>query len=75
MKIIKVEDNNNLVRDIETGAILFNNTSQYDKYINQRKKILSKNQQMEQQAEVINSMQDDISEIKTMLTALINRNK
>jgi hypothetical protein len=75
MKIVKVEDNTNLVRDIETGAILFNNPNQYDKYINQRKKILSKNQQMEQQAEVINSMQDDILEIKTMLTALINRNK
>ena len=75
MKIVKVEDDLNLVRDVETGAILFNNTAQYHAYIEQRKKLLSRNNQIEQQKEEINSMKNDISEIKGMLTALLNRNQ
>lgn len=75
MKIVKVEDDLNLVRDVETGAILFNNTTQYHAYIEQRKKLLSRNNQIEQQKEEINSMKNDISEIRGMLTALLNRNQ
>ena len=75
MKVVKVEDDLNLVRDVETGAILFNNTAQYQNYVEQRKKILSRNNQVEQQKEEINSMKNDISEIKGMLTALLNRNQ
>jgi hypothetical protein len=75
MKVVKVEDDLNLVRDVETGAILFNNTAQHQNYVEQRKKILSRNNQVEQQKEEINSMKNDISEIKGMLTALLNRNQ
>jgi len=75
IKVIKVQDDTNLVRDVETGAILFNNSAQHHKYVEQRKKFVSRNTQVEQQAEEINSMKNDISEIKGMLTALLNRNQ
>jgi tetrahydromethanopterin S-methyltransferase subunit B len=75
MKVVKVEDDLNLVRDVETGAILFNNTAQYQNYVQQRIKLLARNEQIEQQKEEINSMKNDISEIKGMLTALLNRNQ
>ena len=75
MKVIKVQDDTNLVRDVETGAILFNNSTQHHKYVEQRKRFVSRNEQVEQQAEEINSMKNDISEIKGMLTALLNRNQ
>lgn len=75
IKVIKVQDDTNLVRDVETGAILFNNSSQHHKYVEQRKKFVSRNEQIGQQAEEINSMKNDISEIKGMLTALLNRNQ
>ena len=75
MKVIKVKDDTNLVRDVETGAILFNNSVQHHKYVEQRKRFVSRNTQVEQQAEEINSMKNDISEIKGMLTALLNRNQ
>ena len=75
MKIVKVEDDLNLVRDVETGAILFNNTAQHQNYVQQRIKLLARNEQIEQQKEEINSMKNDISEIKGMLTALLNRNQ
>ena len=75
MKVIKVQDENNLVRDVETGAILFNNSAQYQRYMEQRNRFVSRNEQIQQQAEEINSMKNDISEIKGMLTALLNRNQ
>jgi glutamate mutase epsilon subunit len=75
IKVIKVQDDTNLVRDVETGAILFNNSSQHHKYVEQRKRFVSRTEQVEQQAEEINSMKNDISEIKGMLTALLNRNQ
>jgi hypothetical protein len=68
MKIVKVEDDLNLVRDVETGAILFNNPVQHQNYVEQRKKLLARNEE-------INNMKNDISEIKGMLTALLNRNQ
>jgi hypothetical protein len=68
MKIVKVEDDLNLVRDTETGAILFNNAVQHRNYVEQRKKLLARNEE-------INNMKNDISEIKGMLTALLNRNQ
>ena len=75
MKVIRVQDDNNLVRDIETGAILFNNSVQHHKYVEHRKRFVSRTIQTEQQAEEINSMKNDISEIKNMLNALLNRNQ
>lgn len=75
IKVIKVQDDSNLVRDVETGAILFNNSAQHHKYVEQRKKFVSRNGQIEHHAEEINSMKNDISEIKSMLTALLNRNQ
>jgi hypothetical protein len=75
MKVIKVEDDLNLVRDVDTGAILFNNPVQHQNYVEQRKRLLARNEQIDQQKEEINSMKNDISEIKGMLTALLNRNQ
>ena len=75
MKVVKVEDDLNLVRDVETGAILFNNPAHHQNYVQQRIKLLARNEQIEQQKEEINSMKNDISEIKGMLTALLNRNQ
>ena len=75
MKVIKVQDDSNLVRDVETGAILFNNSTQHQRYVEQRNKLVSRNEKIQQQAEEINNMKNYISEIKGMLTALLNRNQ
>ena len=75
MNVVKVQDQTNLVRDVETGAILFNNSAQHNKYVEQRKKFVSRTTQVEEQAVEINSMKNDSSEIKGMLTALLNRNQ
>lgn len=75
IKAIKVQDESNLVRDMETGAILMVNPSQHKSYVERRAKILAKNAEIERHADEINSMKQDISEIKSMLVALLNRNQ
>ena len=70
-KYIKVEGNSDLVRDAETMAILNTNRTDYDNYLRKRDSILSDKQQIQVQAEEINNLKEDLSEVKQMLTALL----
>lgn len=72
---IKVKDEANLVRDLETGAILMVNPTQHKTYLERRAKIAAKNAEIERHEAEINNMKQDISEIKSMLVALLNRNQ
>lgn len=68
---IKVEGNSDLVRDADTMAILNTNRTDYENYLRKRDSILSEKQQIQLQAEEINNIKEDLSEIKHMLTALL----
>jgi hypothetical protein len=68
---IKVEGNSDLVRDADTMAILNTNRTDYENYLRKRDSILSEKQQIQMQAEEINNIKEDLSEIKHMLTALL----
>ena len=68
---IKVEGNTDLVRDADTMAILNTNRTDYENYLRKRESILSDKQQIQVQAEEINNLKEDLSEIKQMLTALL----
>ena len=68
---IKVEGNTDLVRDADTMAILNTNRTDYENYLRKRESILSDKQQIHVQAEEINNLKEDLSEIKQMLTALL----
>jgi len=68
---IKVEGNTDLVRDTETMAILNTNRTDYENYLRKRDSILSDKQQIQVQAEEINNLKEDLSEVKQMLTALL----
>jgi hypothetical protein len=70
-KYIKVEGNSDLVRDADTMAILNTNRTDYDNYLRKRDSILSDKQQIQVQAEEINNLKEDLSEIKQMLIALL----
>ena len=66
-KYIQVEGNSGLVRDRETGAILNANTTEI------QKARLKKNKEKQQEQE-IQELKKDVSEIKVLLTKLIERN-
>ena len=66
-KYIQVEGNSGLVRDRETGAILNANVTEI------QKARLKKNREKQQELE-IQELKKDVSEIKVLLTKLIEKN-
>lgn len=63
--MLKVQGHSDLYRDESTGAII-NKSSEYDKYIQKRN--LRKSQ-----AQEINDLKSDISEMKLMMNAILEK--
>lgn len=64
--------NEPIVRDTQTGALLFTNLSEIQDYHKKREKNKSKEESLKNE---INNLKTEISEIKDLLTRLINRDK
>ncbi len=67
MKYAKIADKNNLVRDMETTAVLNVDRTQIDAFNTQRKKILSEKAEREQTKFRLTRIEDDMQEIKKLL--------
>ena len=72
MKHTNVEGHADLVRDNSTGAILNNDTSQYNQYLSQRAKRKQGGERIDNMENDLKSLKDDINEIKSLLRALSN---
>jgi chaperonin cofactor prefoldin len=70
--LLKVEGDPSLVRDANTMAILNTNRTDYDNYIRRKESLMSDKQQLATQANEINNIKQDLSEIKQMLSALLH---
>lgn len=62
----KVEGHSNLVRDMESGAIINSDTTSYQNYIAMREQKLSEKNR-------IDKLEDDVTELKSLLKELINK--
>ena len=72
MKHTNVEGQADLVRDNSTGAILNNDTSQYNQYLSLRAKRKQGTDRIDNMENDLKNLKDDINEIKTLLRALSN---
>ena len=72
MKHTNVEGHADLIRDNSTGAILNNDTSQYNQYLSQRAKRKQGGERIDNMENDLKSLKDDINEIKNLLRALSN---
>jgi len=72
MKHTNVEGHADLIRDNSTGAILNNDTSQYNQYLSQRAKRKQGTERIDNMETDLKDLKDDINEIKTLLRALSN---
>jgi hypothetical protein len=70
---VKVKDKDGLVRDLSSGAIINNNTSEYENYIKKRNASKQLREDLDKQSEEINNIKNDIGEIKQLLITLINK--
>ena len=72
MELSPVEGNKDLVRDLKTGAILNVNTAAFEGAKRARVKREKAKEQLETNTNDINSIKDELTEIKTMLRTLVN---
>lgn len=71
--LIKVKDHADLRRDLYSNAVVDVNTSAYQRYKKIKESHLQQQDRFESMESRINNMESDISEIKHLLTKLLER--
>jgi|TARA_Y100000114_G_C11611454_1_gene255315 hypothetical protein len=71
---IKVEGNDNLVRDRNTNQIINTNESEYQQYIARRKRKKVEKEKALSVEEDLANLKSEMSEIKSLLKELVNGN-
>jgi len=73
MQVVKIQDSDSLVRDLTSGAIINNNTTEYQNYLNKKNASKQMQNEIKQNSEEIKELKSEISEIKQLLISLINK--
>jgi predicted transcriptional regulator len=73
MTFLKVLGHENLVRDTTTGAILNNSRTEYDEYLARQQKIASKEAEISQHGKDINSIKNELQDIKSLLLQILKK--
>jgi len=69
---LKVEGHASLVRDTTTGAILNNNRTEYQEYLDRKRKVEAREAEISQHTEDINNIKNELSDIKQLLLQLVS---
>lgn len=70
-QFLKVEGHENLIRDSRSGAIVSTDDAGFEAYKKKRDLMLKKDAVIKQQAAELQSLKNDVQEIKEMLTVLL----
>lgn len=70
---LKVSGHEGLVRDSNSHAVLNTSKEEYNNYIQTRERAKQKNRIIEQQQEELQQLKNDVSEIKSLLTKLLEK--
>jgi len=68
---VKIKDKDGLVRDLSSGAVINTNRADREAYLQKRNATKELNQQIKQNADKIEKIESDVTEIKEMLAMLI----
>ena len=69
---LKVQGHASLVRDTATGAILNNNRTEYEEYLDRKRKAEAREAEISQHTEDINNIKNELSDIKQLLLQLVS---
>ena len=72
-KHIKVKSNVSLVRDIDSNAIISKNQSEFDKFVKLSKKKYEEKKKFDNMRSDLDSLKQDMNEIKTLLRNIMNK--
>ena len=70
---LKVESDTSLVRDVNTNAIINQNKSEYDKFINISRKKYEEKIKFDNLKSDVDSLKTDMSEIKSLLKQIVGQ--
>ncbi len=71
--MLKVEGFDDLLKDPTTGVIINQNRAAYEQYVAKRRKEEAVTKQVERNAADILELKNDLSEIKNLLTQILNK--
>ena len=72
MTYLKVEGHGELYRDSTTNSIVNRNTSDYNRYMSQKKMRDNENQKVDSMEQNLADLKNEINEIKSLLKDLVN---
>jgi len=70
---VQIKTDENLYRDIKSGAILNTNKEEFENYYAERDRLIKEMQEKQALENKVNKLEDDISEIKNLLQQLVTR--
>jgi hypothetical protein len=73
-RLVQVEGQRNMYRDLDTNAIVYRNDSEYQDYIERRKNKVKKDELLMNTAKDLEEVKKDISELKSLLKSFIDKN-
>jgi hypothetical protein len=68
---VKIQNKDGLVRDLSSGAVINTNRTDRENYLQKRNAAKELNQQIKQNADKIEKIESDVTQIKEMLAMLI----
>ena len=69
-KYLKVESDTSLYRDVDSGAIVNTNKSEYDKFMEVSRKKYKEKMEMKNLKDDVDELKSDIQEIKSLLLSI-----
>lgn len=67
MSYIKVKDSNNLIRDLDSNAIISTDLNAYDQYVENYKRIHNSNKKLSDIENDVHKIKSDLNDIKQLL--------
>ena len=74
MALLKVKDHNGFYKDTSTGAVVNTNTSDYERYVHTRSKLLEDQERLESLEGDLNDVKGDLKDIKSLLLKVLESN-
>ena len=68
---VKIQNKDGLIRDLSSGAVINTNRTDLENYLQKRNATKELNHQIKQNADKIEKIESDVTEIKEMLAMLI----
>ena len=73
MKVVKIKDRDNLVKNLDTGAVINTDTLAYEKRIKIRFEAQRQRDQLRDAVREINSIKSEMHEMKNLLLKLVGK--